>query len=113
MTGKQAILNQELFVSNNNTNNQDTFGYQSRYAEYKYKSDLATGDFRDNMDHWHLTRSFDIQPVLNSEFVACNPDTRIFAVEGTTEDPIDHLWCQIYNHVTVLRSLPYLGTPTL
>lgn len=104
--GEQAILNQELYAY---TNTQyQTFGYTPRYAEYKYENNRVAGDFRSTLDFWHLGRIFSTPPNLNEEFIECNPDNRIFAVQDGT----DYLWCHVYNKVTASRLLPFYGTPT-
>lgn len=104
--GEQAILNQEVYAYMSNPD--ETFGYTPRYSEYKYTNNRVAGDFRTTLDFWHLARKFDSQPALNADFIKCNPDTRIFAVEDGT----DYLWCHVYNKVTASRLLPFFGTPT-
>ena len=84
--GEQEIENQEIFHSiAANPQNEDTWGYQARYAEYKYKCSSVHGDFRDNLDFWHMGRKFENLPELNASFVESDPTDRIFAVE----DPVN------------------------
>jgi len=107
--GEQEVNNSEI----KETFGQEpdgVFGYQSRYAEYKYKQSSVHGDFRDQLNYWHLGRQFDEVPVLNEDFVQSDPDTRIFAVTDTTED---HLYVQIYNNISAIRPMPYFNVPTL
>lgn len=107
---EQEIKNQELYVSNDPTYNEGTFGYTPRYAEYKYHESEAHGDFRGNMSFWHLNRIFADKPNLNTSFVECNPSDRVFATAGTREDKF---WVQIYQDVKALRLMPKYGTPML
>ena len=107
---EQEIKNQELFVSNDSTYNEGTFGYTPRYAEYKYHESEAHGDFRGNMSFWHLNRIFTDKPNLNTTFVECNPSNRIFATSQTQDDKF---WVQIYQDVKALRLMPKYGTPML
>lgn len=88
----------------------ETFGYQSRYADYKYSPSTVHGDFRTTLSFWHEGRIFDAKPVLNTTFISADPSYRIFAVDNPDED---HLWVQLYNKVDALRPLPYFGTPSL
>lgn len=104
--GEQAILNQEVYAYMANPN--ETFGYTPRYSEYKYTNNRVAGDFRKSLDFWHMARTFSSQPLLNEDFIKCNPTTRIFAVEDGT----DYLWCHVYNKVSASRLLPFYGTPT-
>ena len=107
--GEQPVTEGELYYQNTSADN-GTFGYQSRYAEYKYIPDRVSGDFRDTLNYWHLGRIFTNPPALNGNFVQCNPDTRIFAV---TDPHQDHLWIEIFNDLKALRPMPYYGTPML
>ncbi|AXH73440.1 MAG: major capsid protein [Microviridae sp.] len=108
--GEQAIKQSELYFDPTGANNDATFGYQSRYAEYKYQPSTVHGDFRDNLAFWHMGRIFDAPPVLNEGFITADPTKRVFAVESQDEDEI---LCQIYNRVDAIRPLPYFNTPTL
>ena len=107
---EQEIKNKELYVSNDPTYNEGTFGYTPRYAEYKYHESEAHGDFRSNMAFWHLNRIFSEKPNLNTKFVECNPSNRVFATSQTQDDKF---WVQIYQDVKALRLMPKYGTPML
>ena len=116
--GEQAVKNYELYFHygreddelNPNSVNAQTFGYQSRYAEYKFAESSVHGDFKDNMAYWHMGRIFDSQPVLNEEFIQANPTHEIFAVD----DPTFHkLYVQILNDVSALRPIPLFNSPTI
>lgn len=87
-----------------------TFGYQERYFEYKASYDSVHGDFRDDLEFWHLTRKFSNEPALNDEFIKCNPSRRIFAVTKQDEATI---YAQVYNQVFAQRPLPFNAMPML
>lgn len=112
--GEQPVYDYEIYSDDvsipANRPEAPIFGYQSRYADWKYIASSAHGDFRDTMDFWHLTREFTSQPVLGATFTNfdTNLEARIFAVSG-----VDTCWCYIHNACTVKRSLPYFGTPRL
>lgn len=107
---EQEIKNQEIYVSDDPTYNEGTFGYTPRYAEYKYHESEAHGDFRSNMAYWHLNRIFGGKPKLNTRFVECDPSNRVFATSQTQDDKF---WVQIYQDVKALRLMPKYGTPML
>lgn len=110
--GEQEVKSKEIWYdSGTDTVGQpeETFGYQSRYAEYKYAPDTVHGEFRNSLAFWHMGRIFETRPVLNDSFVTANPTTRIFAVE----DAVEQIYCQIYNRVDALRPMPYFGTPMI
>lgn len=108
--GEQPIKSSELYMAyqDHPDLNEETFGYQSRYAEYKHSNSQVHGDFRDELAHWHMGRIFDSRPNLNETFIHSDPTHRVFAVT----DPTEHkLYCQIYNKIDALRLMPYFGTP--
>lgn len=108
--GEQAIKRTELFMSGNIALDAGDFGYQERYAEYKFRNSEVHGDFKGSLDYWHLGRKFSAMPSLNTQFVECNPDTRIFAVE---DEDVQKVWVQVYNNTTAVRPIPKHVTPSL
>lgn len=111
--GEQQVDKAELYASPDNLT-EDTagqlplFGYQSRYAEWKYVCSRNAGDFHDSLLFWTLTRDFSSSPELGqvfNEFEDATQD-RIFAVQGQ-----DSFWLYVHNKVTVKRALPYFGRP--
>ncbi|AXH73313.1 MAG: major capsid protein [Microviridae sp.] len=110
--GEQEVKNQELFFDPTDGVgvNEQPFGYQSRYAEYKYQASTTHGDFKDNLSFWTMTRIFPSKPSLNEQFITADPTKRIFAVEDPNTDEI---LCQVYNSISAIRPLPYFNTPNL
>lgn len=118
--GEQEVKSKEVFYSFDvldDAANDSLFGYNPRYWEYKFKQDRVSGDFRDDLLFWHLTRKFTSRPALDSEFVRIDEDgdsreesyRRIFAVQDGT----DYLWMQLFHRLTAKRPLPYFGVPEL
>ena len=72
---EQAILNKEIYTQGTATDDL-TFGYQERYAEYRYKPSTLTGKMRGNatgsLDVWHLAQDFTALPVLNNTLEMCS-----------------------------------------
>lgn len=112
--GEQEVSKYEIYFDTTNYPTPPTaapvFGYQSRYADWKYMSSSSHGDFRSSLDFWHLTRKFASSPTLGDTFVKFEDalQDRVFSVAS-----VDTLWCYIYNNCKVVRSLPYFGTPML
>lgn len=82
--GEQAVLNKEIYCQGNNVKDDlgnlvddGVFGYQERYAEYRYHPSLITGQLRSTcstpLDYWHLAQKFESLPKLNAEFIEDNP----------------------------------------
>lgn len=110
--GEQAVLNKEIFAQGNDQDNQ-VFGYQERYAEYRYKPSLITGKLRssdpDTLDVWHLSQKFTTLPKLNSDFIEENPPiSRVVAVQN---EP--HFIGDFYFDLKCIRPMPLYGVPGL
>lgn len=96
--GEQAVLNKEIFAQGNATD-ENVFGYQERYAEYRYKPSEIRGEFRStyatSLDVWHLAEEFASLPALNADFIVQNtPIERAIAVPSEPDLLID-LYFQI------------------
>lgn len=113
--GEQPIMNAELFA--NGAKPKETFGYTPRYAEYKFSLDEIHGQFRDTLDTWHMARVFGEQPTLSNKFIEVNEKedglNRVFAVPGTSENPVEHFYVYVQNNIKALRPMPVFGVPTL
>jgi len=109
--GEQEVLSSEAYIGADSTteNVEETFGYQSRYAEYKYRQSEVSSDMKNSLNFWHMGRIFDNQPVLNEEFIQADPTERIFPVQDGT----NKLYVQVYNNVKSVRPMPKFGTPRL
>lgn len=106
--GEQEVTKIELNSDVTDANKDDVFGYIPRYSEYKFEHSRVSGDFQTSLDYWHLARDVGTNPTLNSSFIECNPDTRIFAV--TTGD---NIYALINNKIYATRKLPKFGVPTI
>jgi len=108
--GEQAVLNQEIFTDGGPKDN-DVFGYQERYAEYRYKPSIITGLFRSDhpqsLDAWHLSEDFDDLPVLGEDFIRSKPP--IDRVIATPDEP--HFIADFYHQLNCARPMPMFGVP--
>ena len=110
--GEQAVLNKEIFADGSAADDQ-VFGYQERYAEYRYKPSLITGKMRSSaaqsLDVWHLSQDFETLPVLGEEFIIEQPPvSRIVAVPSEPEFKMD-----IFFSFNCARPMPLYGVPGL
>lgn len=109
--GEQAILNKEIFCDGSATDD-DVFGYQERYAEYRYHPSQISSYFRSNhpqtLDSWHLSQNFEEVPALNHSFIIEDPPLgRVMAVN----DPFFYMDAYFQLHCT--RPMPIYGVPGL
>ena len=110
--GEQAVLNKELFA-NGGGNDELVFGYQERYAEYRYKPSMITGKMRSSdpqsLDVWHLSQEFSSRPLLDSEFIEENPPIdRVIAV---ADEP--HFLFDSWFTLRCARPMPTYAVPGL
>lgn len=111
--GEQAVYNKEIYLTNDASAN-EVFGYQERYAEYRYSPNRITGKMRSgieggSLDIWHLAQHFGNQPVLNAEFIQDNPPVkRVTAVPSEPDFLADFFF-----HLKCARPMPLYGVPGL
>lgn len=110
--GEQEVLVKELYAANP-VKRDDVFGYQSRYAEYKWNKNRIAGEFHTTMDYWHMAMKISDVPSLSQEFIQINPVAkdlnRIFAVPGANE----HLYAVVHHTIEEELPLPYWGIPSV
>lgn len=110
--GEQAILNKEIYAQGN-AKDDEVFGYQERYAEYRYRPSQITGKLRStdpqSLDVWHLAQRFDSLPALNQEFIEENPPMkRVLAVQDEPQFIMDAFF-----DLKCVRPMPVYSVPGL
>lgn len=108
--GEQTVLNQEIYAQGSSADT-EVFGYQERYAEYRYKPSLITGKFRSTiaqpLDVWHLSQEFDNLPKLSDEFIQDHPPiSRVTAIQ---DEP--HFLLDVKFNLKCIRPMPLFGIP--
>lgn len=110
--GEQAVLNKEIYAQGTADDNK-VFGYQERWAEYRYFPSQITGKFRStyaqSLDVWHLAQDFAELPKLNAEFIVDNPPiARVLAVQNEPQILLD-----CYFSLNCVRPMPIYSVPGL
>ena len=110
--GEQAVLNKEIYAQGTADDDQ-VFGYQERYAEYRYYPGQITGKFRSTdpqpLDSWHLAQKFSSLPTLSSQFIEDNPPVeRVIAVQDEPQFLFDS-----YIRLKCARPMPVYSVPGL
>ncbi|AXL15426.1 major capsid protein [Microviridae sp.] len=110
--GEQAVLNKEIYCDGS-ANDDEVFGYQERYGEYRYKPSRVTGLFRsyvnESLDFWHLAQEFGSLPVLGETFIQEDPP--IDRITAVPDEP--HFLLDCYFKVRSVRPMPTYGVPGL
>ena len=114
--GEQAVLNKEIYVTGNSTQDNNVFGYQERWAEYRYKPSKITGLFRSTsagtIDAWHLAQKFTSLPTLNDTFISDTPPVSRVVAVGAAANGQQFLFDSFFDCKTV-RPMPLYSVPGL
>lgn len=110
--GEQAVLNKEIYAQGTEDDDK-VFGYQERYAEYRYYPGQITGKFRSTdpqpLDSWHLAQKFSSLPTLSPQFIQDNPPVeRVIAVQDEPQFLFDS-----YIRLKCARPMPVYSVPGL
>lgn len=110
--GEQAVLNKEIYAQGNSKDD-EVFGYQERYAEYRYRPSQITGKLRStdpqSLDVWHLAQKFSSLPALNQQFIEENPPmSRVLAVQNEPQFIMDAFF-----DLKCVRPMPVYSVPGL
>ena len=113
--GEQPILNKEIYAQGTAKDN-EVFGYQEAWADYRYKPSIVTGEMRSNyqtsLDSWHLADDYQSLPYLSSSWIAedkSNVD-RVLAVQSSVSN---QLFGDFYFQCKTTRAMPLYSIPGL
>jgi len=114
--GEQSILNKEIYVTGNTTQDNQVFGYQERWAEYRYNPSEITGLFKSTsagtIDPWHYSQKFTSLPTLNTTFIQDTPPlARNLAVGASANG--QQLLLDAFFNITAARPMPMYSVPGL
>lgn len=110
--GEQVVYNKEIYTQGT-AEDDGVFGYQERYAEYRYKPSMITGKLRSTdpqtLDVWHLAQKFDSLPKLNQDFIEENPPiNRVIAVQNEPQ-----FFADFWFDLKTSRPMPVYSVPGL
>lgn len=110
--GEQVVKNKEIFLQGTAADD-EAFGYQERWAEYRYKPSSITGKFRSSdpqsLDTWHLAQEYSVLPTLSPTFIVEDPPIdRVIAV--ATEP---HFLFDSHFSMRSVRPMPVYSVPGL
>ena len=113
--GEQAVLNKEIYVQGTSVDN-DVFGYQERWAEYRYKPSQISGLFKSTsagtLDGWHLAQNFVSLPTLNETFIEDRPPLERALAVGEAANGQQFLFDSFFD-VKMARPMPMYSVPGL
>ncbi len=113
--GEQAVLNKEIYVRGD-SNDDSVFGYQERWAEYRYYPSRISSLFRSTaagtIDGWHLAQKFTSLPTLNNTFIQDNPPVSRVVAVGSAANGQQFIFDSFFN-VKKARPMPMYSVPGL
>ena len=115
MLGEQAVLNREIYCDGS-VNDSNVFGYQERWAEYRYNPSQISGLFKSTsagtIDPWHLAQKFTSLPTLNSTFIQDTPPVSRIVAVGAGANGQQFLLDTFFD-IKAARPLPMYSVPGL
>jgi len=113
--GEQAVLNREIYCDGS-ANDDLVFGYQERWAEYRYNPSQVTGLFRSTsagtIDPWHLAQRFTALPTLNSTFISDTPPVSRVVAVGSAANGQQFIFDSFFD-TRATRPMPLYSVPGL
>ena len=112
---EQAILNKEIFAQGTSADN-EAFGYQEAWADYRYKPNIVTGAMRttyaQSLDAWHYADNYESLPVLGSTWIQ-ETKTNIDRTLAVTSEVENQFIADFYFDATYVRPMPLYSVPGL
>jgi hypothetical protein len=113
--GEQAILNKEIYCDGT-ANDDAVFGYQERWAEYRFLPSQVTGYMRSTasgtLDAWHLAQNFASLPTLNSTFIEDTPPVERIVAVGSEANGQQFIFDSFFD-IDKARPMPMYSVPGL
>lgn len=113
--GEMAVLNKEIYAQGNATDD-EVFGYQEAWADYRYKPSRVSGEMRSqykqSLDVWHLADDYSKLPSLSDSWIRedPNPINRVLAV---SDNLANQFFCDVYVQNYTTRNMPLYSIPGL
>lgn len=113
--GEQAVLNKEIYAQGN-AQDDEVFGYQEAWADYRYKPSRVSGEMRSSyaqsLDFWHLADDYSKMPALSDAWIHEDPAT-INRVLAVSDNLANQFFCDIYVQNYSTRNMPLYSIPGL
>lgn len=114
--GEQSIRKDEIYLDSLSTQNESTFGYQERWAEYRYRPNRVAGEMRPTADNslsmWHLGDNYSDVPTLSPDWLR-EDKTMLDRALAVTSDVANQCICDFYIQMKATRPMPLYSIPGL
>lgn len=113
--GEQAVLNKEIYAQGSDVD-EEVFGYQEAWADYRYKPSRVTGEMRSayaqSLDVWHLADDYSELPHLSDAWIRETPEN-INRVLAVSDSVANQFFCDIFVQNRTTRPMPLYSIPGL
>ncbi len=113
--GEQAVLNKEIYAQGTGKDD-EVFGYQEAWADYRYKPNRVTGEMRSqhsqSLDIWHLADDYNSLPSLSDSWIR-EDSSNVNRVLAVSEQNANQLFADIYIENRATRPMPMYSIPGL
>jgi hypothetical protein len=113
--GEQAVLNKEIYAQGNAQDN-EVFGYQEAWADYRYKPNRVAGEMRSayaqSLDVWHLGDDYSQLPKLSDQWIR-EDKANVNRVIAVSDQNANQLFADIYIQNRTTRPMPLYSIPGL
>lgn len=114
--GEQPVFNKEIYAYSTEDENNEVFGYQEAWAEYRYHPGIVSGAFRSNaegtLDAWHYADKYDYTPRLSEDWIV-EPKERIDRTLAVTSAVADQFLCNVWFDFKATLPMPTYSVPGL
>lgn len=105
--GQDVVLNKEVYANPADGEDDNEFGYQNIYDDYRHIPSTVAGEFRSSLDMWNMFRKFSSRPALNAAFVASDPTDRIYSTGSSSHQ----LLVMAQHNLKASRLMDQYGNP--
>lgn len=111
--GEQYIKNREIYAQGTDED-EEAFGYQEAYAEYRYSKNYITGelnsDYATPLDIWHYGDDYSKLPTLSNDWIS---ETNANVERTLAIQDQDQFIADFYFSLTAVRPMPVYSVPSL
>ena len=113
--GEQPILNKEIYAQGT-TQDDEVFGYQEAWADYRYKPSRVAGEMRSkaptSLDVWHLADEYTTLPKLSDAWIR-EDKTNVDRVLAVTSSVSNQMFADLFISCKATRPMPVYSIPGL
>ncbi len=112
---EQPILNKEIYALGDDGD--EVFGYQEAWADYRYKPNRVSGQFRsgvtNSLDIWHYADFYNSTPRLSADWIKDNSAVNVNRTLAVKMEKDDQIRMDVRFECVSIRPMPVTSIPGL